>query len=71
MAMGTQEVSSKRDEKLTAGRTCTVEIDVADAVGVGFSLRSLASRGYPNAETAAIFERVANAMIEAAMRSKP
>lgn len=36
------------------------------AVGVGHSLRALAQRGLPNAETAEQLKRVGDAMVEAA-----
>jgi hypothetical protein len=46
--------------------TVTVTLDLADALGVGHSLRSLAAHDLPNASTAAVFARVGEQIVSAA-----
>lgn len=54
-----------------AGKKVSVELSLADMIGVGMSLRALAKQDMPNAETALIFERVGRAMVAAATGKEP
>lgn len=52
--------------QLQSGRTCDVKLDVADALGVGHSMRSLVRSGRIPAGVAEVFERVAKQLISSA-----
>ena len=52
--------------KVQAPARCSVELDVADALGVAYSIRTLARRSKMPPGTCEIYERVAAEMIRAA-----
>lgn len=52
--------------RIEAGRICTVDLTVEDALGVGYSLSALMKQNKLPPGTAAVYERVAAQMVAAA-----